>query len=282
MATMTEGSRPARVSPRAGRRRGLLSVLISLFPFVLMAAAWQAIYALHVFPPILFPSLQSIFSSMWELAASRVLFVHIGITIFRLGLGFLIGVAVGVLAGFVMGRSALVERMLQPVFTVLMPVPALAWQPLFILWFGIGNKPTIILVAFSSGLVVAFNTWSGVKTIDPVLIRAARSMNIDGFALARKVILPGAIPGIITGLRLGIAQAWRAVVAGEMIAGTSFGLGFLIFNAQEFINTKVMLGSITIIALLGLAIERYTFGLLEKKTAVRWGTVTQLDGGSAR
>lgn len=251
----------------------LLGLLNSLLPFLLFFAIWEMVARAEVFPPVLFPPVGDVVRVLWDMAVSGKLIRHIAETLLRMGSGFFIAVVVGATIGFLMGRYRSMERFFGPVLTVLLPVPSLAWLPLFILWFGIGNASAIALVFFSASQQVAFNTWTGVRTINPVWLRAAESMNVTGLRQVWKVILPGALPNVLAGLRLGVAQAWRAVVAGEMIASTRFGLGYLIFTSREFLATDVMLASIAVITILGLVLERFTFRLLEEKTAVRWGTI---------
>lgn len=251
----------------------LLEALNSVLPFLIFFAVWEVVARAEVFPPVLFPPVEDVARVLWDLALSGKLFRHVGETLYRMGTGFVVGVAFGITVGFLMGRYRFMELFFGPVLTVLLPVPSLAWLPLFILWFGIGDASAIALVFFASSQQVAFNTWTGVRTINPVWIRAAESMNVTGLRQVWKVILPGALPNVLAGLRLGVAQAWRAVVAGEMIAATKFGLGYLIFTSREFLATDVMLASIAVITILGLFLERFTFRLLEQKTAVRWGTI---------
>ena len=251
--------------------RRVRPVVESVAPFALMIGIWQLVAASDVFPDALFPSVGEIADTIWDRARSGRLFEDVGATLYRMLFGFTVAIIVGTLIGFVMGRVLLFERMLAPMFTVLMPIPALAWVPLFILWFGIGERATIILVAYTSVLYISFNTWAGVRAMNPVWALAARSMNIRGLTLLRKVLLPGALPGIFVGLRLGIAQAWRAVIAGELIAGTTTGLGFVIFNSSNYLDTATMIGTLVVISVLGLIISRYTFTILERRTVQRWG-----------
>ena len=151
------------------------------------------------------------------------------------------------------------------------PIPGLAYAPLFLLWFGLGEVSAILLVGFVSSFSVIFNTWTGVKAVKDIWIRSALAMGADNRRLFRTVILPGALPYIFTGLRLGLAQAWRILVAVEMLAAVPWGLGWLIFGAREFLDTDVMLSGIVVIGAIGLALEKLVFQRLEQYTVVRWG-----------
>jgi NitT/TauT family transport system permease protein len=144
---------------------------------------------------------------------------------------------------------------------------------LFLLWFGPGNITTVVLVAFVSLFPVVFNTWTGVKAVKDIWIRAALAMGADRRRLFRQVVLPGALPFILTGLRLGLAQAWRILVGVEMLAAVPWGLGWMIFGAREFLAMDVMLAGVVVIGAIGLALEKGVFERLEKLTVVRWGMV---------
>ena len=173
-----------------------------------------------------------------------------------------------------MGRSRWAEDVLLPIVSVGNPIPGLAYAPLFVIWFGLGDVPAILLVGFAASFPIAVNTWTGVKAVKEIWIRAARSMGARERQLFRKVVLPGALPYLLTGLRLGLARAWRVLVAVEMLTSVQLGLGWLIFGAREFLNTDVMLAGIVVIGLVGLALEKLVFERLERFTVVRWGMMT--------
>jgi NitT/TauT family transport system permease protein len=218
-----------------------------------------------------FPPLETIAGTFGRLTLSGVLPHHALDTLVRLGLGFALAAIVGVSIGVVMGRSRRAEDILLPLVSIGAPIPGLAYAPLFLLWFGSGNVSAVVLVAFVSAFPIIYNSWSGVKAVKDIWLRSAQAMGADDRRLFRHVVLPGALPYILTGLRLGLAQAWRILVAVEMLAAVPWGLGWLIFGAQEFLNTDVMLAGITVIALIGLALEKLVFQPLENFTVVRWG-----------
>ena len=127
------------------------------------------------------------------------------------------------------------------------PIPGIAYAPLFLLWFGLGDVSAVLLVGFVSAFPIVFNTWTGVKAVKEVWVRSALAMGADDRRLFHKVILPGALPYILTGLRLGLAQAWRILVGVEMLAAVPWGLGWMIFGAREFLmsNEAVAPGPMT-------------------------------------
>ena len=154
-----------------------------------------------------------------------------------------------------------------------MPIPSLAWVPVFILWFGLGNMVTILIVFYAAAFPLLLNAWSGVRAVNPLWVRAAGAMGAQEHVLFWKVIIPGASPFIIAGLRQAFLRAWIAVVGAEMLAASDWGLGWVIFDAKEFLNADVMLASLAMIGLIGFAFERLVFGSIERATVVRWGMV---------
>jgi NitT/TauT family transport system permease protein len=243
----------------------------NLFPFLVVGAIWETVARANVFPPRLFPSLETIAAAFWRLTVNGILPHHALDTVVRLGAGFALAAVVGVTVGILMGRSRRAEDIFLPLVSIAAPIPGLAYAPLFLLWFGLGNRSTVLLVAFVSAFPVIFNTWTGVKAVKDIWVRSAQAMGADDTRLFRYVILPGALPYILTGLRLGLAQAWRILVGVEMLAAVPWGLGWMIFGAREFLNMDVMLAGVVVIGVIGLALEKLVFQRLEQFTVVRWG-----------
>jgi NitT/TauT family transport system permease protein len=235
---------------------------------------WELVARLRIFPPRLFPPLEEVADTFVRLTVAGILPHHAVETVGRLLAGFALAAVVGVVIGIAMGRSRRAEDIFLPLVSIGAPVPGLAYAPLFLLWFGLGNVGAVLLVGFVSAFPVIINSWTGVKAVKEVWVRAAQSMGADEKRLFRKVILPGALPYILTGLRLGLAQAWRILVGVEMLAAVPWGLGWMIFGAREFLNTDVMLAGIVVIGAIGLALEKLVFQRLERYTVVRWGMMT--------
>ena len=236
-----------------------------------MGAIWEIVAWSGAFPPRLFPSLETVAATLWRLTLEGILPHHAAETLARLAAGFVIAALAGVAIGIAMGRSRRAEDLLLPLVSIGAPIPGLAYAPLFLLWFGLGDTGSIVLVAFVAAFPIIQNSWTGVKAVKEIWIRAAQTMGADGRRLFRHVILPGALPYILTGLRLGLAQAWRILVAVEMLAAVQWGLGWLIFGAREFLNTDAMLAGIAVIGAIGLGLEKLVFQPIERYTVVRWG-----------
>lgn len=255
------------------RARQVLSVALPLLTFAVLAAAWQCLASFGGFPPKLVPGLGAIAETFIRLTREGVLPAAAVATIYRLGVGFLIAGGLGVLIGIAMGRRQWIEDTLLPIVTFMYPIPGLAYAPLFVLWFGLGDIPTMLLVGVSSSFTVIINTWKGVKAVKPVWLRSAEVMGAGQADMFHRVVLPAALPYILVGLRLGLAQAWRILIAVEMLMSVQRGLGWLIFGAQTFLNTDVMLATIALIGLIGILLERQVFARIERFTVVRWGMV---------
>ena len=273
---MQETAAIAVVAPTERRSAAdrLRSVWRNLYPFLVVAAIWETIAWTGLFPPRLFPSLETVAVTFYELMLSGILPKHVAQTVLRLFSGFAVAAVIGVAAGILMGRSRRAEDILLPIVSILAPIPGLAYAPLFLLWFGIGNVPAVLLVGIVACFPVIFNTWTGVKAVKEIWLRSAQSMGADDRRMFRHVILPGALPYILTGLRLGLAQAWRILVALEMLVGVSWGLGWLIFGARELLNTDAMLAGIAAIGIIGIVLEKFVFQKIEDYTVIRWGMVT--------
>jgi ABC-type nitrate/sulfonate/bicarbonate transport system permease component len=242
--------------------------------FAALALAWEAVARMGVFPAKLFPALGTIGDTLLRLTGDGTLALAAGATLFRLAFGFLLAGLVGVTLGILMGRHQWVEDTLLPPVSFIYPIPGIAYAPLFVLWFGLGDLPAILLVAVASSFTIIINTWRGVKTAKPIWIQSAEAMGADSRALFAKVILPAALPYVLTGLRLGLAAAWRILVAVEMLMSVTRGLGWMIFGSQQFLSTDVMLATIAIIGLIGMLLERQVFERLERATVVRWGMMS--------
>lgn len=240
-------------------------------PFLVVATAWEITAHLGIFPARLFPPLEDVAAALVRLTLAGILPRHAAETLLRLTAGFSLAAVAGIGLGIAMGRSRLAEDIALPLVSIAAPIPGIAYAPLFLLWFGLGNVSAVLLVGFVSAFPIIFNTWTGVKAVKEIWLRSAQAMGADPRRLFRHVIVPGALPYILTGLRLGLAQAWRILVVVELLAAVPWGLGWLIFGAREFLNTDVMLAGIVVIGAIGLVLENLVFRRLEQFTVVRWG-----------
>jgi NitT/TauT family transport system permease protein len=263
------------VKPPPPRTRSFLRGAATL---VVVALAYEAFAWSGLFARALAPPLEVVAKALALMVLDGTMPRHAAATLYRVLVGFGLAAAVGLPLGIVMARFRAVEQFVLPLISVLMPIPSLAWVPLFILWFGLGDTATILIVFYAATFPMTFNAWTGVRGVNPLWLRAAGAMGAEGRALFWKVILPGAAPLIITGLRQAFVRAWIAVVGGEMIAASAWGLGWVIFDAREFLNADVILAALGVIGAIGFSFERLLFGRLERATVQRWGMVREAKG----
>ena len=253
----------------------------SLRAVVTIAAAlaiYEAVARTGTFPPALMPTLPKVWNALVGALLDGTMLTHAAATLYRVLVGMGLAVAIGLPLGILMARFKPIENFFMPLVSALMPIPSLAWVPVFILWFGLGNMVAILIVFYAALFPMLLNTWSGVRAVNPIWVRAAGAMGANERALFWKVIVPGASPFIITGLRQAFLRAWIAVIGAEFLAASDFGLGWVIFDAKEFLNADLMLASLIVIGGIGFAFERLVFGSIEKATVLRWGMVRMAKG----
>ncbi|RWD72484.1 ABC transporter permease [Mesorhizobium sp.] len=240
-----------------GRRRraaGLGTFLYGLPLLGLFLLAWEIAPRLGWLNRIFFPPLSEVLVAWWDLLASGVLVDHIGISLQRAAIGFALGVVVAIPLGLLMGRYSLFEKVSDLLVQTLRNTSQFALLPVFILLLGIGEESKVAITFYSSVFFLLVNTISGVKSVDPLLIKAARAMGTSDFDLFRKVILPAAIPSIVAGARLAVKSSLFAVIGAEMLAAKS-GLGFLIQNSQLMMETADMYAGILTLTVIGLTVN---------------------------
>jgi NitT/TauT family transport system permease protein len=259
----------------SARMRSAIRATITLIVFALI---YEAIARSGYFPAVLMPTLGKIGGTLWANLIDGTLIAHAAATLYRVVAGMAIAIVVALPLGILMGRFKPVENFFLPLASALMPIPSLAWVPIFILWFGLGNTVAILIVFYASLFPMLLNVWAGVRAVNPLWLRAAGAMGADEKALFWKVIVPGSSPFIITGVRQAFLRAWIAVIGAEFLAASDWGLGWVIFDAKEFLNADLMIASLVVIGFIGFACERLIFGSIEKATVQRWGMVRMAKG----
>ena len=233
---------------------------------VLVALWWWVVVETE---SAIFPTPWQVLSGAWELAEDGTLWEHIGASLFRVGTGFGLAVLVAVPLGLWMGWVSGAYRTLNPIFQMLRPISPIAWIPLAILWFGVGDVSPIFLIFIASVFPLIVQTTSGVHTIERRYLRAAANFGVSRTVLFRRVVIPAVLPEIIIGMRIGIGVAWLVVVAAEMIALRS-GLGYMIMDSRNAGNRyDLVVAGMIIIGAIGLLLDGIT-RLLERLKTVRW------------
>ena len=253
------------------RKASLPALLRGATGFLLFFLMWEIFARSGMYSKALTPPLESVLATLLTMLAQGDIWRHAAATLGRVFLGIAISFVIAVPVGMLMGRFRFCERLTSPLLSIFMPIPSLAWVPLFVLWFGIGDLATLLVVIYAAIAQLIYNVWVGVRAVNPLWIKAAKTMGASRAAIFWRVIWPGALPHIITGLRLGFGRAWVAVIGGELLASPKWGLGKVIFDASEFLDAGTMLSALIIIGLIGVFIERVVFRNFEKFTVVRWG-----------
>jgi ABC-type nitrate/sulfonate/bicarbonate transport system permease component len=228
---------------------------------------WWAAVASGLANPVLMPPPGTVLRAIVEMIADGTLAVHIGVSVARALGGFLLAVVIGVPVGILVGRSARAYAVIDPWIELARPVPPIAILPLVVLWFGIGEESKLVVVLYGALFPILLNTVHGVRSVDNGLIRAARALGASERQIFYLVVLPAAVPSVLTGLRLGAGMAIFVLVAAELLGSTS-GLGWLIMDAREhFFTDRIMVG-IVALGLVGYLINR---GLIQlEHRLVRW------------
>jgi len=245
----------------------LARVVPPVLVIALLIAVWWLIVDSSQSP--IFPTPWQVVTGAWELVEDGTLAVHIGASVFRVAVGFALAFIVGVPLGLWMGWVTGAFYTLNPLFQMLRPISPIAWIPVAILWFGVGNLSPIFLIFISSVFPMMVQTVVGVRTIDRRYLRAAANFGVPRSVLFRRVVIPAVLPEIIVGMRIGLGVAWLVVVAAEMVALNS-GLGYLIMDSRNAGNRyDLVIASMIIIGVIGLLLDLAT-RLLERMKIVKW------------
>jgi NitT/TauT family transport system permease protein len=234
-----------------------------------LVALWGGLAALGLFPPSLFPTPWAVARGLVEELASFRLVDDAIASLFRVSVGFMLAVGLGVPAGLLLGHSARARVAFLPLVNFFRSLSPLAWIPFAILWLGIGDPPAIFLIFMAAFFPVVLSTSAAVANIPSVYFRVARDLGIGGSALLREVTLPAIAPQVITALRVTAGLSWLVVVAAEMIAGSD-GLGFAVWDARNGLRTDLLVAAMVVIGLIGVALDRLLVRLT-RIPSLRWG-----------
>lgn len=239
-------------------RRPLSTLSISLLTLATLLFAWWAVTATGLIEPLFLPSPQTIARKGWLLLTQGYmdasLWQHLGASLGRIGLALLAAVLTAIPLGIAIGRNRIARGIFDPLIEFYRPIPPLAYLPLIVIWCGIGELSKVLLIYLAIFAPIAIATATGVRNIDPTKLRAAQSLGASRAQLIRHVILPSALPDILTGVRIGLGVGWSTLVAAELVAATR-GLGFMVQSAAQFLVTDVVILGILVIALIAFALE---------------------------
>jgi len=257
----------------------LKQIVLFALPILIGLAVWQVVAVLvsslrHVpFPTPLDTLRRAIELFGLKPFLEHTIFTHTVASLFRWAVGFGVASVCGILIGTALGRASVLHSIFMPLVYVLQLIPGLAWIPVTILMFGIGEGSTIFMIAMTGFAPVVINAVAGMRSANKMHIAAARMVGASPSTIFWKVLVPGSVPHLLSGLRVALANSWRVVVAAEMIVGTGTGLGYSIIQSRWTLDYASAFVCIFVIALIGLVTERLLFERIEKRTIQRWGMV---------
>jgi len=238
--------------------------------YLLILAGWQLFFSLKLVPDYLFPSPTLVARRLWELGSDGLLGPSIEATLKRMAVGFGISAGIGLMVGLLMGLNRIINGCLRSLFLGLQTLPTAAWVPIALLLFGLSDRGVYFVIIMSSVAAIAIATSHGILNIPPIYLRAGRTLGTPGYAMPLRIVLPAAFPSIVTGIKLGWTLGWHGAVSAELIK-SSVGLGYLLYMGRELNDASQVLGIMLVTILFGLLLDRFLFGLVERRTRIRWG-----------
>ncbi len=271
-ATVDAAIPSAGRSRAARRRRWLGTFLRGAAPFGGLLLLWYGLTARGILPPIFLPPPADVARVIWDLLRDGSLPAHVGASLGRVLVGLVVSVPLGIGLGMAMGLSRGLARAVEPVASFLNSLSGIAWLPLAITWFGIGWVSVTFILWNTIFFLVLFNTLVGVRAVPKLFEQGLLTLGGTRWHIIFQVLLPGALPSIVTGIRMSMGFGWRAILAAEMISSTN-GLGFLIYNAANFHQTDTIVAGILMIGAIWLVTDRMVLVPIERWTVERWGLV---------
>lgn len=245
-----------------------LSLVIFISVFL---AVWQLVYMSEVLPKLSLPSPIAVGQTITELVLDFTLVKGTAFTLWRLFLGFLISLALGLIIGLLMIKFQQFGKTMSSFAVGLQSFPSIAWIPFAILLIGFNDSGILFVVVMSCVFSVMLSTYTGLRNVPPIYIRAARNMGAKGFTLFRYVLIPAATPTLIMGMRQAWSFAWHALIGAEMLITTLVGLGYILSVGREFSNMSQIIATMIVIFTIGLIFDRVVFIKIEEKIRDRWG-----------
>jgi len=255
-----------------GQKR-IKDILIASIPFILIYIIWIFVVRFNLMPKWFLPSPYKVFITFIDSIKDGTLAKIIGDTVYNLIPPFLISVIASIIFGVLIGTNTLLRKMFFPFIVSLYPIPSLAWLPFIIIIFGFTRQSVWILLFISSFLKMIYSMISGVRNVNSIWILVAKNLGLTKWQIIFKVIIPGALPEIITGIRIGFGAIWRSVIGTEMLVTGAGGLGKYIWTAQWTYSFDKVLVGILLIAIIGLSIESVVFKNIENLTLKKWGII---------
>jgi taurine transport system permease protein len=246
----------------------------ALVPFIPIVVLWALVAEAEVFPRAFFPGPVEVVRSFVSLTYKGILPAYLEDSLVRLVVGALAGMAIGIPLGILVGLSSRAHAVLWPVLLFFQAIGDIAWLPILLIWFGFGLTTMTFIIVYTVLFPVVLNTVLGVRSVPVDMYRAAQCLGASRLRILWEVVLPGALPNIITGLRNGLGYGWRALIAAEIIVGTS-GIGFMMFDARRAGSVVEILLGMIVLGLLWYVVDAWILAPIERATGERWGLVTR-------
>lgn len=238
--------------------------------YLLLLAAWEGLFRLHLWPEYLFPSPRQVFQAILAGFWDTTYLLGVGISLRRIAVGYGLSLVVGTLLGFLLARFRLLDETVGSLILGLQTLPSICWLPLALIWFGLNETAILFVVVVGSLLSITIATDHGIKHVPPMLLRAAKTMGASGARMVIAVVLPAALPSIIGGMKQGWSFAWRSLMAGELLF-VSLGLGHLLSMGRELNDMSQVMAVMLLIVAIGLLVDRLVFAGLDRSVRERWG-----------
>ncbi len=241
----------------------------SMLPIIIFLAIWEIVGRFNLFHgQFFFPPFSSVVKEFYYLTANGVLGKNFASSLIRVLIGFIGGSISGIIVGILMGWKDIVNKALNPIISLLYPIPALGWLPLLMLWIGINELLPIAIIFICSFFPVVYNTTTGIRNVDRGYIKAAETLGASNMMILFRIVVPLALPNIFTGLKLEAGMAWRVLVAAEMIAIPS-GIGALIMQAESLVRVDIIMVCLIVLSIMCLIFERIFF-IAERYLVGKW------------
>lgn len=247
--------------------------LAAFVPFIPLIAIWSLIVWLGLFPRAFLPGPLDVLNNGWALLYKGILTDYLADSLARLAVGAAAGMAIAIPLGVFIGLNRRAYEISWPILLFFQAIGDIAWLPILLVWFGFGLTTMTFVIVYTVLFPVVLNTVLGIRTVKPELRRAAQSLGASRTRILFEVMLPGALPNIITGLRNGLGYGWRALIAAEIIVGTS-GIGFLMFDARRAGSVEEIVVGMIVLGVLWYIVDSWLLAPIERATGQRWGLVT--------
>lgn len=235
-----------------------------------MTACWAIVSKLGIWNATLFPSPLQVAQTLWHGLQDKSLLMAAGISLRRVLLGYFVSLLIGVPLGIWLAQSKLAEQTVGALVMGLQTLPSICWLPFALLWFGLNDRAILFVVVMGAVLAITVAIQDGMKNVPPVYLRAAKTMGTRPLAMYTEVLLPAALPALLTGAKMGWSFAWRALMSGELLF-VSLGLGHMLMMGRELADMSQVVAVMLVIIALGLLVDKTIFGVLEERVRERWG-----------